>query len=484
MHKSILKRFGAAVLALFLTACGESVRAQPAPQTSCRPAESQAQEPAEPVTLTVYLEALYTQEGVHYPLYEALKEYDEAHPEIELEFVSPVGGASDPAKREEEIHQLNTEIITGGGPDVFIMGTFRYTDSNLFPDVAKAMGNHAFLPLNAYAQAAGFQRDDYIQPALEAGQLEGEQYILPLSVSVPLFVGGKDAVEKSGFDAEAAAANQTAFFDELSRALNESGAQVLYTLSLTNLLQQPLIDYAAGQVYLDTEPVRQALETEKAFATSQLNFFDSYDPAQIEAMAAGTPLGAVEMSNGALSILRPFAAQGAEAFVQAVPNEAGGVTAQISSYAMANANTACPEEAAALLYYLMSAECQDAAAYPSATEQLPVRVASLGNALKNFHQFIVYDASKETVSEDDIAFRESAFGADLSEDMVLALQDICEKVSAAHFHSIWEHALQLGQSETGDDLLTEAMNEYLYGGKPLDQLIEELTPRLQMYLDE
>ena len=85
----------------------------------------------------------------------------------------PVGGASDPAKREEEIHQLNTEIITGGGPDVFIMGTFRYTDSNLFPDVAKAMGNHAFLPLNAYAQAAGFQRDDYIQPALEAGQLGG-----------------------------------------------------------------------------------------------------------------------------------------------------------------------------------------------------------------------------------------------------------------------------------------------------------------------
>lgn len=145
------------------------------------------------------------------PLYEALKEYDEAHPEIELEFVSPVGGASDPAKREEEIHQLNTEIITGGGPDVFIMGTFRYTDSNLFPDVAKAMGNHAFLPLNAYAQAAGFQRDDYIQPALEAGQREGEQYILPLSISVPLFVGGKDAVEKSGFDAEAAAANQTAF---------------------------------------------------------------------------------------------------------------------------------------------------------------------------------------------------------------------------------------------------------------------------------
>ena len=115
---------------------------------------------------------------------------------------------------------------------------FRLEESYLFSTIAHKV--------NAYAQAAGFQRDDYIQPALEAGQLEGEQYILPLSVSIPLFVGGKDAVEKSGFDAEAAAANQTAFFDELSRALNESGARVLYTLSLTNLLQQPLIDYAAG----------------------------------------------------------------------------------------------------------------------------------------------------------------------------------------------------------------------------------------------
>lgn len=173
MHKSILKRFGAAVLALFLTACGESERPQPAPQTSSQPAESQAQEPAEPVTLTVYLEALYTQEGVHYPLYEALKEYDEAHPEIELEFVSPVGGANDPAKREEEIHQLNTEIITGGGPDVFIMGTFRYTDSNLFPDVAKAMGNHAFLPLNAYAQAAASSAMIISSPHWKQGSWRG-----------------------------------------------------------------------------------------------------------------------------------------------------------------------------------------------------------------------------------------------------------------------------------------------------------------------
>lgn len=482
MQKAISVLCAAVLLAAVTTSCaataGTGGSAGSAASTPAPAAQTEA------VTLTVYLEAPYTQEGVHYPVYEALKAYDEAHPEIELEFVSPVGGANDPAKREEQIHQLNTEIITGGGPDVFVMGTFRYTDSNLFPDVVKAMGNHAFLPLSAYAQAAGFQRDAYIQPALEAGQMDGEQYILPLSVSVPLFVGGKDAVDQSGFAAEAAAKNQAAFFEELYRTLEGNGAQVLYALSLTNLLQQPLIDYAAAEVCLDTEPVRQALETEKTFATSQLNFFDSYDPAQIQAMAAGTPLGTVEMSDGALSILRPFAAQGVKAFVQAVPNEDGGITAQISSYAMANANTAYPEQAAALLYYLMSAECQDAAAYPSTTEQLPVRVASLGNAQQSFHQFIVYDASHETVSAEDIAFRESVFGADLSEDMVQALQNACERVSAAHFHSVWEHALQLGQSETGDDLLTEAMNEYLYGDKPLDQLIEELTPRLQMYLDE
>ena len=484
-----MKKYFALLLSsiLLVTSCTSCVSTAPdsedAPQPSSTPVTSQTKE-NDTVTLSVYLEAVYTDEAAHFPIYEKLKDFEDSHPEIHLEFVSPVSGASDPAARETEINQLNTEIITGGGPDVFLMQTLRFTDDNLFPDVQKAMKNHSFLNLSDYADANSFDPANYYSAVLATGQLDGQQYILPLSFSVPLFVGAENVITESGFQPDIASANQTAFFEELSRVLNENGKQVEYSLSLTNLLDQPLIDYQEGAIQLDTDAVRQALTIEKDYTTHQLNFFNNYDSQQIDALAAGTPFGLLEMSDIALGTLHPLDTKGIAPFVQGIPNENGGITAEISSYAMASADTQYPEQCAELLYYLMSAECQDAAAYPSTTEELPVRRDSMKASLESAHQFLVYDASKEKLSEEDIAFREETYGGNLQDTTVQSLQAICDQITSAHFHTIWYSALELGQSETGDDVLTSSLNDYLYGDTSLDELINTLTPRLQMYLDE
>ena len=484
-----MKKYFALLLTsiLLVTSCTSCVSTAPesedAPQPSSTPVTSQTKE-NDTVTLSVYLEAVYTDEEVHFPIYEKLKAFEDSHPEIHLEFVSPVSGASDPAARETEINQLNTEIITGGGPDIFLMQTLRFTDENLFPDVQKAMKNHSFLNLSDYADANSFDPANYYSGVLAAGQLDDQQYILPLSFSVPLFVGAENVITGSGYQPEMASANQTAFFEELSRVLNENGKQVEYSLSLTNLLDQPLIDYQEGAIQLDTDAVRQALTIEKDYTTHQLNFFNNYDSQQIDALAAGTPFGLLEMSDIALGTLHPLDTKGIAPFVQGIPNENGSITAEISSYAMASANTQYPEQCAELLYYLMSAECQDAAAYPSTTEELPVRRDSMKASLESAHQFLVYDASKEKLSEDDIAFREKTYGGNLQDTTVQSIQSICDQITSAHFHTIWYSALELGQSETGDDVLTSSLNDYLYGNTSLDELIDTLTPRLQMYLDE
>ena len=484
-----MKKYFALLLTsiLLVTSCTSCVSTAPesedAPQPSSTPVTSQTKE-NDTVTLSVYLEAVYTDEEVHFPIYEKLKAFEDSHPEIHLEFVSPVSGASDPAARETEINQLNTEIITGGGPDIFLMQTLRFTDENLFPDVQKAMKNHSFLNLSDYADANSFDPANYYSGVLAAGQLDDQQYILPLSFSVPLFVGAENVITGSGYQPEMASANQTAFFEELSRVLNENGKQVEYSLSLTNLLDQPLIDYQEGAIQLDTDAVRQALTIEKDYTTHQLNFFNNYDSQQIDALAAGTPFGLLEMSDIALGTLHPLDTKGIAPFVQGIPNENGSITAEISSYAMASAGTQYPEQCAELLYYLMSAECQDAAAYPSTTEELPVRRDSMKASLESAHQFLVYDASKEKLSEDDIAFREKTYGGNLQDTTVQSIQSICDQITSAHFHTIWYSALELGQSETGDDVLTSSLNDYLYGNTSLDELIDTLTPRLQMYLDE
>ena len=484
MKKAAALLVASIVLLISCTSCVSTASSSSEnPKSSNTPTMSSSQK-NETVTLSVYLEAVYTDEEAHFPIYEKLKDFEDSHPEIHLEFVSPVSGASDQAARESEINQLNTEIITGGGPDIFLMQTLRFTDENLFPDVQKAMKNHSFLNLSDYADANLFDPANYYSAVLAAGQLEGQQYILPLSFSVPLFVGAENVITGSGYQPEIASANQTAFFEELSRVLNENGKQVEYSLSLTNLLDQPLIDYQEGAIQLDTDAVRQALTIEKDYTTHQLNFFNNYDSQQIDALAAGTPFGLLEMSDIALGTLHPLDTKGIAPFVQGIPNENGGITAEISSYAMASAGTQYPEQCAELLYYLMSAECQDAAAYPCTTEELPVRRDSTKSSLENEHQFLVYDASKEKLSEEDIAFREKTYGGNLQDTTVQSIQSICDQITSAHFHTIWYSALELGQSETGDDVLTSSLNDYLYGDTSLDELINTLTPRLQMYLDE
>ena len=484
MKKAAALLVASIVLLISCTSCVSTASSSSEnPKSSNTPTMSSSQK-NETVTLSVYLEAVYTDDEVHFPIYEKLKAFEDSHPEIHLEFVSPVSGASDPAARETEINQLNTEIITGGGPDVFLMQTLRFTDDNLFPDVQKAMKNHSFLNLSDYADANAFDPSSCYSGVLAAGQLDGQQYILPLSFSVPLFVGAENVITESGFQPDIASANQTAFFEELSRVLKENGKQVEYSLSLTNLLDQPLIDYQEGAIQLDTDAVRQALTIEKDYTTHQLNFFNNYDSQQIDALAAGTPFGLLEMSDIALGTLHPLDTKGIAPFIQGIPNENGGITAEISSYAMASANTQYPEQCAELLYYLMSAECQDAAAYPSTTEELPVRRDSTKSSLENEHQFLVYDASKEKLSEEDIAFREKTYGGNLQDTTVQSIQSICDQITSAHFHTIWYSALELGQSETGDDILTSSLNDYLYGDTSLDELINTLTPRLQMYLDE
>ena len=85
-----------------------------------------AEDSSNPVTLTVYLTAHYANPDTHCPIYEKLLDYQKENPNITIQFVSPKEG--DTAEREAEIHQLNTEILSGKGPDLFIMEGNRLTN--------------------------------------------------------------------------------------------------------------------------------------------------------------------------------------------------------------------------------------------------------------------------------------------------------------------------------------------------------------------
>lgn len=105
--------------------------------------------------------------------------------DIELELIPNMG-----AEREAALDRLRTEIMSGGGPDVFIISntSARTTGENaLFPIPEKTMTTGIFLSLDEYMESAQFTDwDKQVSAVMAAGQNEYGQQIIPLSYTLPV----------------------------------------------------------------------------------------------------------------------------------------------------------------------------------------------------------------------------------------------------------------------------------------------------------
>lgn len=463
-----------------------------APSAGGQPAgaSSASARPDEPVTLSVYLPKQYADPTTHYPIYEKLMDYQEAHPNLTLEFISPKG-VNYMEEREAMISQLNAEILSGGGPDLFIMEGYRTTEINLFPDIEKAMVNGTFLDLTEAMEKQGLSREeDFYTAVLDAGQWEGRQYILPLGFSVPLMISAADVLNASSFDLQRAMHTMDSLLTELLRIHEEQPILVITSIDPLGVLAQPVLDYEAHQVRLDTSAVRRALELEKIFRTEDIAYdlarglFDNTNPAQVQdEFAEGVPFAVLQDSRFCINLLRQCQALGIEVSVMPIPNEEGTVTAEIGSYAMGNRNTKHPEEVADLLLYLVSEECQSAAAYAD-YNQLPIRKGCMQACFDAQYQFSIYDASRERMTEEGIAERQEQYGVPLDEARIKQLEVICDQVTAAHYQTIWYRGVDLGKTENGENVASYLHMQYWNDEITLDELVETLSSKMRLYLDE
>ena len=483
MIKTVCMLCAAIAMGLCCAACAGGT--ETAPPASSSPSRGEQ----ETIALSVYLPAQYADPTTHYPIYEKLMDYQQAHPNIELTFVSPA--TNDLTEREALIQQLNAAILSGGGPDLFIMEGYRRTEINLFPDIEKAMANGTFLDLTDAMEKQGLSRtEDSYAAVLDAGQWEGRQYVLPLAFSVPLMTSATDALNASSFDLQRAMHSMDSLLTELLRIREEQPVLVITGIDPLGVLAQPVLDYEGRQVKLDTPAARRALELEKIFRTGAIAYdlarglFDDADPAQVrDGFAAGAPFAVLQDSKFSINLLRQCQALGIEASVMPVPNEEGTITAKIGSYAMGSRSTKHPEAVADLLLYLVSEECQSAAAYAD-YDQFPVRKGCMQPCFDAQYQFSVYDASSEKLTGEEIAERQGRYGAPLDEARIRQFESICEQVTAAHYQTIWYRGVDLGQTETGDNVASFLHMQYWNDELSLDELIAILSSKMRLYLDE
>ena len=335
-----------------------------------------------------------------------------------------------------------------------------------------------------------FTTENFYMPLLDAGKLKGKQYILPLCFSVPTLTSAESVLKDSGFDMQAASKSLVATMDELLRIYKEKPMLVVMDFSMTSALSQPIIDYKNHTINLDTVSCRQTLAYEKEFRTGEISYemqnglFDSFNPEVVQDyFANGEPFASLDPSYMTVGLLRQCAALGIETVTLPIPNELGGVTAEIGSYAIGNRNTKHPAEVKALLAYLLSEECQSSSAFAD-KDMFPVRRGCLKKCMEAQYQFSVYDASHEKIGQEDIEKRKEMYGDNLTDAQLDQLETICDKINAAQYHTIWYRALQLDQSEDGGNLLSETMVQYWNDEITLDELVDRLTPRLKLYLDE
>jgi len=259
-------------------------------------------------------------------------------------------------ERETILQRLRTEIMSGGGPDLFIM------DTKLEPmDYERAIGEDAmplinfpeksmeiglFLPLDEYMENHTQFTDwnNQTKAVMDAGRNEEGQLIIPLTYTLPIFIYPKSAIDPS--------ISEMTMWDILEDPDTSEFGAALYSLigrKEADGLDTPFVlgkfaDYQTEQLLFTEDELYKVIET-------SYNLQDEAENIQLQYFESEASLhGVFHKIN-----LEYF---DAEMTLVPVYSMNGGVVASVESYAAVNRNTKFPKEAFSVIDYIMQEDMQ------------------------------------------------------------------------------------------------------------------------------
>lgn len=173
--------------------------------------------------------------------------------------------------RSAYLQQLRTEILQGGGPDLYLLPTSntlildeprQYTNVEvepLFSDVHLAMSNGLFYDISElYDRDESLGKESLNDAVMDAGVVGGKRYVLPLRYDMPVIFAKADALRDAGLD--------PAILDEdiltVMEAVCESKDAVLAAGILLSSFSafSDFVDYSAGNVLLQEDTLVRYME--------------------------------------------------------------------------------------------------------------------------------------------------------------------------------------------------------------------------------
>lgn len=270
---------------------------------------------------------------------------------VEFEFL-PTASESE---RSAQIAALRTEIMAGGGPDLYILSchlpgwkneiqrhswydvSMNYEkEERLFTDVQAAMKNKCFLPLDDLIQNDALWLDTSLlhTAALDAGRTEEGQVVLPLTMTFPLAFYQENALSLPLPDsfAEAKSWKDTAVRHAYATAANRQFPDILGQLA----------DYETETLLFSEEKlldtVRWAVKAQKDFPEQEYSLDAPCEDGFCDVLS-------LDYSDFWNWDAIAFPEEGKEQFFSPIRNLDNGVTASIVNYVCINRNTKYPKEA-------------------------------------------------------------------------------------------------------------------------------------------
>jgi len=286
--------------------------------------------------------------------------------------------------------ELESALASAGKnelPDLLITN---YTST---ADFYRYMKQGIFCDLTPYTEEDElYTQQKYYNPVLEAGRLEGKQYILPIIFNIDTVMGNADNWQRLGLRFESIQTHEE-FMNLLLQAqqekqLPETAGQFLTEIALYtpyvlyDSAGETWIDYETGEVHLDQSQFVQMAEFYRNFLLEQFDEVKSGEKLswaktrhlEVMQMIAGhtedylDDKGCIVEGGGAFqSALHSAAAQawyyesryqdmGRTFAVEAIPGKDQGVTAHVSYFGGVLSTSEYPRAAYDFLRYLMDAE--------------------------------------------------------------------------------------------------------------------------------
>ena len=339
-------------------------------------------------------------------------------------------------ERSAAIARLRTEMMAGGGPDVFITEAGLETDfsKTLFPYPEKVMESGLFLPLDEYMEKnTEFTEWDKQQPVvLAAGRNREGQQIIPLSYTFPVQVclaanftmepreepiTWQDTLTDPALSEVYARFNDCAEISETYRVDLGQWETSKGTRPYFSYILGELADYEKEELLFTEEELYERIQ--EILPLWENTVYDPLSSFKDDLMGY------------------PFVQKGAPLTFMPMYSDDGGVSVTIKSYAAVNRNTKYPEEAFRVIDVLLRKHTQ-------LTKSLYT------DGLCHFTAIPLYDEAFHS----DSPFRHFHSFSDESYESFCAVK---EQITSAHFYTTLDYDLgmllyQCLNAENPDDI--------------------------------